>query len=413
MLLKKKANLAADSGLRKKEILCLPIFIALYSLAAFIADGVSSILYGFLMLEVYFIIAFAILILDLLIGNVKETLKNKAVQISLITFVPEFVLATFMDISVLPVLAVCALLAGVASAILYKKPERLTDHPFTKKQFQRCFASAAAIFVLFGALSIVSSVLTAKRIDDMCSTMEKDLSGKIFVTDNTDASTRAYVFDAEGKYHSVSKNGDEGSNYSISVAVDWFGFGTLRSKSLFDAVSYDKEGNAVALTEERYDGTEIAYSLRDSLPCFHEFGEYVILKEATCQEKGSRKRICNKCGYEETSTYTGSHTYKNGRCTVCGEKEPTEKEPAEKVDLDANSWYTYKPLPQLKIQNCVVRNAFSTGGGKRLTVSYSPVCSHCHAVGTTSMITVSDEKTDFYYCPECDGSTTVVFKIAY
>ncbi len=81
-------------------------------------------------------------------GNVKRILKNKIVQISLIAFVPEFILATFAGISVLPVFAVCALLAGVASAIFYKKPGRLTDYPFTKKRFQRCLSVTAVALLL-------------------------------------------------------------------------------------------------------------------------------------------------------------------------------------------------------------------------------------------------------------------------
>ncbi len=411
MLLKKKANTAAaDSGFRKKEILCLPLFIALYSLTAFIADGASSALYGFLMLEIYFIIAFAILMLDLLMGSVKRTLKTKKVQISLITFVPEFFMATIMDMSVLPVFAVCALLAGVASTILYKKPEKLTNHPLTKKQFLRCLSVTAAVFVLFGALSVVSPIVTAKRIDKMSLKLTKDLAGKIFVTEDTDAYDRAYVFDTDGKYHYVTEDYTDKDKRSISADADWFGFGTLRSTSRFDGVSYDKDGNAVSLITNNYDNTQTVYNLSDSVPCFkHKFGEYVTLKVAvSCQEPGSRKRICEKCGYEEISKIEGQHKYSNGTCILCGEKKPSKKS-----DVDANSWYTYTPLPQLKIQNCEIYDATVSGGGKRLLVSYYPVCSHCHAVGTMSIITVGDEQTRFYVCPECDGSTTVVFKIAY
>ncbi len=172
-------------------------------------------------------------------------------------------------------------------------------------------------------------------------------------------------------------------------------------------MSYDKEGNAVSLIINNYDNTKTVYSLSDSVPCFHKFGEYVILKEAvSCQEPGNRKRICEKCGYEEISKIQGQHNYSNGTCILCGEKKL-----AKKSDIDANSWYTYKPFPQLKIQNCEIYDVSS--GGTSLLVSYYPVCSHCHAGGTMSMVAVSDEQTRYYDCPECDGTTTVVFKIAY
>ena len=389
------------------EILALPIFAAAYGLSALITEG--SLFYDFEMLVVYFIIGFAVVLLDLLVGNWKEVLKNKTVQFTLLAFLPLFVLSTFMRISILPAFSISALLVAVASALLYKKVGKFANSPFTKKQFKVCVSAATAVFVLFCASSIASSIVTTQRTDNYLTKLTADLKDKIFITD-TDEFVRGYVFDAEGNYCSIYEDGDQSSSNNISVQIDWFGFGTARISSpyILDVVTYDEQGNAVALVENNYDGTETVYKLSDSIPCFeHEFGEYVTIEEAkSCQDPGIRKRTCVKCGYEETSTVTAPHNYVNGKCTVCGEKEPVEYS-----DIEADAWYEYNPIPQLKCQNCEITHAFSQGGGARLMISYYPVCSHCHALGRLKVITVSSEETVFYYCPECDGYTTIAFAI--
>ncbi len=390
------------------EILALPTFAVAYGLAVLIEEGMTSAWYGFDMLEVYCIIGFAVLLLDLLVGNWKEVLKNKTVQLTLLAFLPLFVLITFMRISILPLLSVSALLVAVASVLLYKKSEKFADHLFTKKQFKVCFSAAIAAFVLCCAFSIASPIVTTKRISDYLTKWTEDLKGKIFITDNTNEHVRGYVFDSEGNYRSIYEDGDQGNSYNLSVQINWFGFGTVRLSYPFNVVTYDVQGNAVAFVHHNYNSKETVYKLSDSIPCFkHEFGEYVMLEEAkSCQEPGSRKRTCVKCGYEETSTVTAPHTYVNGKCTVCGEKEPVEIS-----DIKADTWYVYNPIPQLKFQNCEVSLATPQGGGARLMLTYYPVCSHCHARGMYQLTTVSNEKTDFYYCPECDSHTVIAFAI--
>lgn len=391
------------------EIILLPGFAVAYGLAALIAEGMYSFLYGSVMLEVYFIIGFAISLLDLLVDDWKGVLKTKMVQISLLAFLPQLVLSAFMGISILPVLSVSALLVAAVSVLLYKKPNKFTSCLFTKKQFKACFSMVTAVFVLFCALSIISPVVTAKRSDDYRTKLTEVLKEKIFITDKTDKFVRGYVFDAEGHYRPVYEDGDQGSPSNITVQIDWFGFGAAHTNSFaFDAVTYDEQGNAIALVENHYDGSQTVYKLSDSIPCFkHKFGEYVTLEDAkSCQEPGTRKRTCEKCGYEEISTVTAPHVYVNGKCKVCGEKEPVEYS-----DIEADTWYEYKPIPQLKFQNCEVSLVTPQGGGARLMLTYYPVCSHCHARGEYQLTAVSGEKTDFYYCPECDGHTAVVFAI--
>lgn len=120
MRLKKKAGsdyIAPSSNM--VEILALPIFAAAYGLAALIARG--STVYAFDLLVIYFVIGFAVLLLDLLVDNWKIVSKNKTVQLTLIAFLPLFILMTFMRISILPAFSISALLVAVASVLLYKK----------------------------------------------------------------------------------------------------------------------------------------------------------------------------------------------------------------------------------------------------------------------------------------------------
>lgn len=404
---KKLRTDSVASGSNMVEILALPIFATAYGLSTLITEG--SPFYGFEMLVVYFIIGFAVLLLDLLVDNWKFVLNSKTVQLTLLAFLTLFVLTTFMRFSIFPALSASALLVAAASVLLYKKPEKFKDQIFTKKQFKICFSAATAIFVLFCALSIASTIVTTQRTDDLLTKLTADLNNKIFITDDTDIFIRGYIFDNEGNYRSIYKDGDlSRDDCSINIQFYWFGFGTARMPYIFDTVTYDEQGNAVALVKNNYDGTETVYKLSDSIPCFeHEFGEYITIEEAkSCQEPGIRKRTCKKCGYEEMSTFIASHNYVNGKCTVCGEKEP-----AEYSDIEADTWYVYNPIPQLKFQNCEINQANPQGGGARLMISYYPVCSHCHALGRLKMITVSSEETNFYYCPECDGYTYIAFAI--
>lgn len=80
MRLKKKAGsdyIAPSSNM--VEILALPIFAAAYGLAALIARG--STVYAFDLLVIYFVIGFAVLLLDLLVDNWKIVSKNKTVRL--------------------------------------------------------------------------------------------------------------------------------------------------------------------------------------------------------------------------------------------------------------------------------------------------------------------------------------------
>ena len=50
----------------------------------------------------------------------------------------------------------------------------------------------------------------------------------------------------------------------------------------------------------------------------HNFGEWKILKEATCTEEGLRERVCNECNERETEKIIAEHAFDgDGVCTNC------------------------------------------------------------------------------------------------
>lgn len=48
-------------------------------------------------------------------------------------------------------------------------------------------------------------------------------------------------------------------------------------------------------------------------------------------------------------------------------------------NIEADTWYVYKPLDLLKFQNCVIYNATSAGS-KGIMVLYYSVCKKCHGI---------------------------------
>ena len=58
----------------------------------------------------------------------------------------------------------------------------------------------------------------------------------------------------------------------------------------------------------------------------HTFGDWVTVKEATCTEDGEEAKTCSVCGNKITGTIDKApHNYVNGKCTRCGEVQPSSK----------------------------------------------------------------------------------------
>ncbi|MBS5023495.1 MAG: hypothetical protein KH054_10115, partial [Firmicutes bacterium] len=85
--------------------------------------------------------------------------------------------------------------------------------------------------------------------------------------------------------------------------------------------------------------------------CKHTYGKWVIVKEPTCTEQGSRERTCTKCENKETESIqaTGVHTYgkwvtvKEPTCTEQGSRERTctKCENKETESIQATGVHTY------------------------------------------------------------------------
>lgn len=50
----------------------------------------------------------------------------------------------------------------------------------------------------------------------------------------------------------------------------------------------------------------------------HNFGEWTVTTEETCTTDGTKKRVCSRCGHEETEIIFTHHTFIAGGCDKCG-----------------------------------------------------------------------------------------------
>ena len=139
----------------------------------------------------------------------------------------------------------------------------------------------------------------------------------------------------------------------------------------------------------------------------HTFANSVTIKEATCTSAGEEKQVCTNCGYEMITSKTVPHNYVNGVCAECGAEQPTQK-----LDIEADTWYIYKPLDLLKFQNCVIYNAIPAGS-KAIMVQFFSVCKKCHAIENNgerpraAALEVNYPIKKLYHCNKC-GETTYV-----
>lgn len=95
---------------------------------------------------------------------------------------------------------------------------------------------------------------------------------------------------------------------------------TVINGELFNSTgeAVDKTNDKVAHQQTRVDGLMEELTIVEQNQCEHVWGEWVIIKETSCKEAGSKTRECSKCGKIETAEIAPlPHTFENGKCTVC------------------------------------------------------------------------------------------------
>ena len=56
--------------------------------------------------------------------------------------------------------------------------------------------------------------------------------------------------------------------------------------------------------------------------CEHTYGNWTVVKAATCTEDGKKEHKCTECGHKETEKINAlGHDYVGGICTDCGKKQ--------------------------------------------------------------------------------------------
>lgn len=58
----------------------------------------------------------------------------------------------------------------------------------------------------------------------------------------------------------------------------------------------------------------------------HNFGEWTVTTEETCTTDGTKKRVCSRCGHEETEIIFTHHTFIAGGCDKCGAYEHNKED---------------------------------------------------------------------------------------
>ena len=65
-----------------------------------------------------------------------------------------------------------------------------------------------------------------------------------------------------------------------------------------------------------------SYKDSETLPLGHSMSDFVVTKQPTCTENGSKTSKCSRCDYYETQSIAATgHNYDNGVCTECGNRK--------------------------------------------------------------------------------------------
>ena len=86
--------------------------------------------------------------------------------------------------------------------------------------------------------------------------------------------------------------------------------------------------------------TELSREKKETAALGHDFGEWKQEKAPTCTETGVEIRVCSRCDEtEKRDVDKTAHTFVNGVCKVCGEKDPNYGPTISFVDVQEGAFY--------------------------------------------------------------------------
>ena len=132
--------------------------------------------------------------------------------------------------------------------------------------------------------------------------------------------------------------------------------------------------------------------------CKHTYGKWVIVKEPTCTEQGSRERTCSVCKDKQTEVIPARHKYgDDGICTVCGRKVTLGLKYSEIKENDTVIGYAVTGIGSATDTDIVIPEIYND-----LPVIYIGEDAFRYCTSLTSVI-IPDSVTyigsdAFYYC---------------
>ena len=203
---------------------------------------------GFFYIIVFFIIAFFLSLVDILIKNWKQTLCSKTIIISLIALIVRIIMLNASILVTIAVAAFISLAVLTAFYIMRKKLSRYNITEITKKQFIISMSMLLAIFAIFSSFSVVS----ISTINSRTEFLKSKLANKTFVCENP---SRYYASD---KYE-YDENGILKSSHltTTSFTFAWFGFGDVYVDYSGSLIVQNENGGIVALENFYRSGKEV------------------------------------------------------------------------------------------------------------------------------------------------------------
>ncbi len=250
--------------IKKAILLCTALC---FHISAFIFNALNSGYkrYYFMdnMLVVYFMLAFLITALDLILCNFKTALKLRALIISFISIAVVVIMSDLSVLISIPVAALVCILALIATYIIGKKsPARLFGEISIKAVSLLC-VGAVAMSGCCIALLLVGKSVSATREKEII----EALKGKKFARTASDHLLRGYDFNEEGKVAEVGNYENYSYTYEdTEITFNLFGFGVPLYDG-YEEIEFDKKENPTAIISAGGD----RYELSDTIPEYKEY----------------------------------------------------------------------------------------------------------------------------------------------